>query len=91
MLKSAMFVSSLCRMHLRSMTTGVVHPMSPPGGVLVHWHEPEHAYSIQISNDHLAVLLTDHRNLDSELVVWNWKTGAVLLVRDLHIRCSQKF
>ncbi|RDX52576.1 hypothetical protein OH76DRAFT_1400371 [Lentinus brumalis] len=73
-------IGSLCRMHLRSMTTGMVHPMSPPGGVLVHWHEPEHAYSIQISNDHLAVLLTDHRSLDSELVVWNWKTGAVLLL-----------
>ncbi|KAI0717883.1 hypothetical protein C8T65DRAFT_104910 [Cerioporus squamosus] len=67
-------ISPHCRVHLRSMTTGMVHPMSPPGGVLLYSHSPHHAHSIQISNDRLAIITTDLFIVHSEVILWNWKT-----------------
>ncbi|RPD61698.1 hypothetical protein L226DRAFT_612298 [Lentinus tigrinus ALCF2SS1-7] len=75
---------SQCRFHLKSMTTGKAHPMAT-SEILAH--RPENSvfntYSIQTSNEHLAVLLTrmtgDDAVRESELMVWNWKTGSMIM------------
>ncbi|KAI0717895.1 hypothetical protein C8T65DRAFT_571295 [Cerioporus squamosus] len=76
--------SGLCRVHLRSMITGKAHPSAASKWLeLEPEYGPLNAYSIQTSNDHLALLLStlaeDVAGIVTEFVVWNWKTGARVL------------
>ncbi|RDX52589.1 hypothetical protein OH76DRAFT_1377417 [Lentinus brumalis] len=76
--------STLCRVHLRTMTTGKAHPMAASAVLEL---KPEHGlfntYSIQMSCNHLALLLTtiseDDDGLVAEFVVWDWKAGTARL------------
>ena len=70
--------------HIRSLTTGKVHPLAIKSPVLVHDVDLRTAnltFMIQIHSDRLAVHFISHGIAPSELVVWNWKTGERLLVR----------
>ncbi|KAH8998839.1 hypothetical protein EDB86DRAFT_2910402 [Lactarius hatsudake] len=73
----------LCRIHLRSLSTGEKHPMARSTGavehtlavpniVLDHW-----TYSIRICEDYVGILFMEpfEGMNDSELVVWSWRTG----------------
>lgn len=73
------------RVHLKSITNGAVHPAAVKGGVLVHTarHPGRHSYAIQTSEDLLGLLV---RGELEELLVWNWKTGSLRLVRVLQLR-----
>lgn len=70
--------------HLRSLSTGKVHPLATKLPVLVHDVDLRTAnltFTIQIHSDRVAVHFISHGMAPSELVVWNWKTGETLLVR----------
>ena len=70
--------------HIRSLTTGKVHPLATESPVLVHDVDLRTAnltFMVQIHSDRLAVHFISHGMAPSELVVWNWKTGETLLVR----------
>ncbi|KAI0767461.1 hypothetical protein C8Q74DRAFT_1355564 [Fomes fomentarius] len=78
------------RVHLKSITDGAVHPAAVKGGVLIHTapRPGDHSYAIQTSEDLLGLLVHDEME---ELLVWNWKTGSLLLhVVGEHI-CSFAF
>ncbi|KAG1724545.1 hypothetical protein EDB19DRAFT_309780 [Suillus lakei] len=73
------------QIHLRSMTTGRVHP-SVIDTVRVINHDldmrsTQMDLSLQVSGDLLGVLFVGHGNNAPELAVWNWKTGALVLTR----------
>jgi hypothetical protein len=74
--------------HLRTMSTGDPHPAAKNPNLS---HELKYVQlggmaTIQVSNDHVGVWFWNEviRPLGlypaHELVIWNWKTGAVLLV-----------
>ncbi|KAG6381041.1 hypothetical protein JVT61DRAFT_5437 [Boletus reticuloceps] len=68
--------------HIRSLTTGKVHPLVARSPVLVHDVDLRTAnltFMVQIHSDRVAVQFISHGIAPSELVVWNWKTGEVLL------------
>ncbi|KAH9162781.1 hypothetical protein EDB89DRAFT_2024253 [Lactarius sanguifluus] len=73
----------LCRIHLRSLSTGEKHPLAGSTGavehtlavpniVIDHW-----SYSIRICRDYVGILFMERfeNTNDSELVVWSWRTG----------------
>ncbi|KAG2369407.1 hypothetical protein BDR07DRAFT_1323501 [Suillus spraguei] len=83
------------QVHLRSVTTGRVHP-SVINVISFLNHNldmrrtprneanPEVPMSLQISGDFLGILFISdpgRDNIAPELVVWNWKTGELVLIR----------
>lgn len=61
-----------------------MHPLATESPVLVHDVDPHTAnltFTVQIHSDRVAVHFISHGMAPSELVVWNWKTGETLLVR----------
>jgi hypothetical protein len=80
-----------CQIRLHTLSTGEKHPLAENTTTLEHtWIVPGHtdiwSYSIRVSEDHVGILfMYDDDDDQSELVVWNWKTGARCLVSiDLH-------
>ncbi|RPD61710.1 hypothetical protein L226DRAFT_461076 [Lentinus tigrinus ALCF2SS1-7] len=75
----------LCHIHFRSLETGLSHP-DATSGALMHDVGTLYSYSMQVSNDYLALFQTtaDRRTFGrtSDLLVWNWKTG------DLHMHVN---
>ncbi|KAI9056374.1 hypothetical protein FKP32DRAFT_1639392 [Trametes sanguinea] len=66
----------ICSVHLRSLATGQPHPSAPRPAVLSHsTHRGRFSYTIQISEDYVAVLMTSGDEDHSELLIWNWKTS----------------
>ncbi|KAK2461640.1 hypothetical protein APHAL10511_006103 [Amanita phalloides] len=68
------------RIHLRALSTGQIHPLGSGSRVLSHeqqWRDHV-TYSIQTCGDTLAILLDSHEFNETEVVLWNWKTGQVL-------------
>ncbi|KIJ60760.1 hypothetical protein HYDPIDRAFT_116815 [Hydnomerulius pinastri MD-312] len=72
-----------CNIHLRSFSTGKVHPL-PSSTLITHsphrlnsWRDPE--FIIQICGCYVGILFIDGRDGGasgpSDLVVWNWQTG----------------
>ena len=70
------------------MSTGEPHPLASGSRVLMHeqqWRDHT-SYSIQTCGDTLGVMhvMSDGRDFnETEVVLWNWKTGQVLVVRRL--------
>ena len=67
--------------------TGEPHPSAEEIKVLTHKRHPGVANDddttpchIYICGDTLAILFGDHDADNTEVVIWNWKTGQVLLV-----------
>ncbi|KAI0752690.1 hypothetical protein C8Q80DRAFT_1217173 [Daedaleopsis nitida] len=65
-----------CRVHLRSLQTGAVHPAAK-GGILEHTplrigHD---SYTIQTSENLLGLLVEGDE--ERELLIWDWQTGAL--------------
>ena len=48
----------------------------------MHKRSPtDYSYTIQTSEDLVGILMQpSDRNIDSELLIWNWKTGQLVLV-----------
>ena len=68
------------------MSTGAAHPSSTNPSVLQHPIEnadQNWEYCIIISGDCLGIMskAVDAAEADNQLVVWNWKTGKVMMVR----------
>ncbi|KAH7885925.1 hypothetical protein F5I97DRAFT_1936881 [Phlebopus sp. FC_14] len=57
--------------HLRTVTTGCAHPLAANPSFLQH--------AIDVCGDRLAVHFLCQGSIPSELVVWNWKTGQLVL------------
>jgi hypothetical protein len=72
------------QIHLRRLSTGDGHPSAPRPPVLlisVDRHVHHRSYFIQISRNHLGVMIISGHGVQGELVVWDWKTGNVKMVR----------
>ena len=70
----------MCRIHLKTLSTGTPHPAGPREGTLTHKYKlRSYLHSIQTSDNHLGILTVCAESND--LVVWNWKIGTVCLVR----------
>jgi hypothetical protein len=73
---------SYYRFHIRHLKTGESHPQSSlkPSYVSITQHkpDPQASYSVQTSGDHFGVHVA-HRSqmIPDELLIWNWKTGAL--------------
>ncbi|KJA25876.1 hypothetical protein HYPSUDRAFT_37363 [Hypholoma sublateritium FD-334 SS-4] len=71
--------SEFC-VHMRTLSAGTPHPLSQPK-VLHCPYEDEFdgSYCIQIFGDLVAVLFTPISSEENLLMVWEWKTGKLLL------------
>ncbi|RPD61706.1 hypothetical protein L226DRAFT_485162 [Lentinus tigrinus ALCF2SS1-7] len=70
----------LSRVHLRSLVSGKIHPHAPKGGMLMHKLRPgQYSYTIQTSEDFLGLLIQSFELGESELLIWNWKSGTLRL------------
>ncbi|KIJ68199.1 hypothetical protein HYDPIDRAFT_145979 [Hydnomerulius pinastri MD-312] len=68
--------------HLRSLTTGKGHPLANQPPIFLHDVDVRAAnltFMVQVHGNHIGVHFVSHGSAPSELVVWNWKTGKVLL------------
>lgn len=70
------------RVLLLSLSSGDPHPLAAEleGCEIFSWR----FYDIRILGDYLGVMIfqdNDREMDDDELVIWNWKTGSILLVR----------
>lgn len=86
------WLSTSCQIHLRALSSGAIHPLLLARGSLPY-HLPgtsnEHwGYDIQINGDHVGILFLLHEPVAAfedaaapELVVWNWKTWDMEMVR----------
>lgn len=79
-----------CNLHFRTLMTGEHHPMAAVPSVthlLSDMHE-EFRFLIQICGSRIAFLCQEHGDdLNSSLVVWDWKSGQQkLFIRDSDIR-----
>jgi hypothetical protein len=71
-------------MHLRAMSTGEPHPLAPKLAVLSHlqrFRDSAASYTIQVSADHVGVLFHRVEAGENELIVWDWKSGHIEVVR----------
>ncbi|KAI8989158.1 hypothetical protein BD414DRAFT_486239 [Trametes punicea] len=65
-----------CSVHLRSLATGKPHPAAPRPAILSHHPQRgRYSYTIQTSEEYVAILMTSGDEDHSELLIWNWKTG----------------
>lgn len=73
-----------CNVHLRTLMTGEHHPMATMSFVthlLSDMHE-ELNFLIQVCGSRIAILCQEHGDdSNSQLVVWDWKSGQQKLVR----------
>jgi hypothetical protein len=81
---SSVSYSEPCQIRLHTLSTGEKHPLAENTTTLEYaWSVPEltdiWSYSIRVSEDYVGILFLYHDDR-SELVVWNWKTGARCLV-----------
>jgi hypothetical protein len=69
---------------LRTLSTGDPHPLATNSGVLVHQQlrraEIDPCYLILTCGDTLGIVFGSRGFEETEVVLWNWKTGAVLVV-----------
>ncbi|KAI0320318.1 hypothetical protein OF83DRAFT_612054 [Amylostereum chailletii] len=71
---------NLCRIHIRSLSTGDVHPSAPTSGHIpydlhvVPAERPLWSFTVRINGDFLGIFFISIDGA-SELCVWNWKTG----------------
>lgn len=68
------------RFHLYTMSTGQIHPLAPSPAVVCHPQavpDPGLYYSVQVSGDHIAILLNSVNAGENELIVWEWKSGII--------------
>lgn len=78
------------RVHLRSLATGKIHPDAPKTGMLVHQLRPErYSYTIQTSEDFLGLLIQGPEEVACELLIWNWKSGALRIVSGSALMLAQ--
>lgn len=64
------------------MTSGKAHPAAAAPAFSSHTPEGhDYTFAIQICGDFLGVFFTSLADTKNELVIWNWKTGAVKMVR----------
>lgn len=80
----------ICNVHLRTLMTGEHHPMAavPSMTHLLSDMLEELRFLIQICGSRIAILCQEHGDdLNSRLVVWDWKSGKQkLFIRDTNIR-----
>ena len=75
--------SGMHRVHLLTMSTGKAHPKASSSSVVYQSNGlVNFTFAIQVCNEFLGILFIGNmEGSDSELVIWNWHTGAVELVR----------
>lgn len=80
-------VSGMHRVHLLTMSTGKAHPKSSSSSVVYQSAGGVNfTFAIQVCNRFLGILFIGNiQGSNSELVIWNWHTGAVELVRAQYI------
>lgn len=64
------------------MSTGIVHPLASQP-IISHVQiepDPDLSYTVQISAEYLGILFSDGLAEQNDLIIWNWKTGAIELV-----------
>ncbi|KAI0695131.1 hypothetical protein BC835DRAFT_1273744 [Cytidiella melzeri] len=62
--------------HLRSMQTGQPHQEATKPAVLSHTPEGEQfSFAIQISGDHIGILFICSDEHESQILIWDWRTG----------------
>lgn len=61
------------------MSTGIVHPLAIQPVICHVQVEPDSqlSYTIQISADYLGILFSSVEDGQNELIIWEWKTGAI--------------
>jgi hypothetical protein len=74
------------RIHLRSLTTGDRHRLAPQPATLRVVHDPDlqnvrATYTLQVCDNLLGILISHPEDADSELTIWDWTTGKVILAR----------
>jgi hypothetical protein len=84
--------SLLCRIRFLTLSSGETHPLARDTPTVEYTRTiPENphirwSFSIRISGDYLGILVMNDDDDDdddgNELVVWNWKTGVMNLVRE---------
>lgn len=85
-------LGQVSRFHLRSLRTGKPHPFAPSTPFLSHEANVlPISYTLQLSGDHLAVIIFPQDTLDLELRVWNWKTGELQLALEDPTMSSMAF
>lgn len=75
--------SNLFTLHLRTLTTGKPHPAAPKPATFSYVGKgASYTFTIQTCGKFLGVLFECpvERGSDSELLIWNWKTGSTELV-----------
>ncbi|THH13361.1 hypothetical protein EW146_g6840 [Bondarzewia mesenterica] len=73
---------NVCNIHLRSISSGAAHSAAPKSSLLqhsLHAIQEDWSYSIIIDGDHLGILFINNEEADNEFVVWNWKSGDIIL------------
>ncbi|KAI0082257.1 hypothetical protein K474DRAFT_1703260 [Panus rudis PR-1116 ss-1] len=66
--------------HLLSLRTGKPHPLAPKPAILSHTPRFQTLnFTIQTCSHHVAVLYHSQVDNGGELLVWNWKTGDVVM------------
>ncbi|KAI0821790.1 hypothetical protein BC628DRAFT_800527 [Trametes gibbosa] len=66
-----------CSVHFKSLNTGEPHPAAPRPATVTHVPKRgRYSYTIQVCDDTVAVLMTSGDEDHSELLMWDWKTGA---------------
>ena len=69
----AVFFSSLPNIHIRTLSSGCIHPRSSTLGLIdsgTNFAEYEN-FALRIHDDRLALMASASRHIQ----VWNWKTG----------------
>ncbi len=70
------------RIHLKSILTGAPHPAGPEAGMVTYKPKPGgYSYAIQTAEGCLGILMSSQGEDVTELLVWDWRTGTLRLVR----------
>lgn len=73
------------RFHLKTLSDGGRHPLSPTGGAVVcqKLHRVGVSFTLQVSGQYLGVLvhdMTGPEGSENELLIWNWTSGELKTV-----------
>ncbi|KIL71782.1 hypothetical protein M378DRAFT_155391 [Amanita muscaria Koide BX008] len=68
------------RVHFRALSTGQPHRLASGTQPLTHEEQRGNhsSYSIQTCGDVVGILIESHNSRETEVVLWNWKTGQLL-------------
>ncbi|TFY70926.1 hypothetical protein EVG20_g2079 [Dentipellis fragilis] len=73
-------LDGICRIHIRSLSTGEVHPLAERiSGILEYpIASADLSFTIQPHRDYIGVIIEPTENeVENLFIIWNWKTGVV--------------